>query len=515
MPRIPQYTQQQSLPTSGSGVRVEPSEMLAEQAGMKRAGAALTDLGETLAIRGHQIQADIDEKRTLDEFAGFDSEARQYVLKQRQVIGKNAIRTNEDGTFALNTEAEKWHAEKVEEYAGRLENENQKRAFRKLATSQVDANLNHVASHISTEYGSYNREVRATWIQNTMDAIQLSGGDPAAIDQAVAKYQAAIKALYPGQDVSEMMQRDMTRFEHAALAKRKEWEVTAVLVDLKGRYEGNTEAAMEEASGAEFLAKHGEPVQRQVLSALNNDLRIQDEIYQKTYRKTADDFSTRLTAGKLTESAIDGSDLRPDDKERWKGHLRARQAYDRTEARARRAEKREADRDQREKLKDAQDRVMTATLNAIRSEQITDEADIDRIVAGAGLDHDKMKELKTAFDNQAGAKGQVNYYTMATEQLDKHFGWDVKKDRSEDETKRRNQYLKTLDHYMRQAKLRTNDPGVLELMDKLLEKRAERTQPWNLPQWGVPTRLEEIVESNTFIAAEDLGFKLPKKTTRK
>lgn len=515
MPRIPLYQQQQSLPTSGAGVRVEPSEMLAEQAAARKTGAAVMDLGETVAIRGHQIQADIDEKRTLDEFAAFDSEARQYVLKQRQVIGKSAIRTNEDGTFALNTDAEKWHADKIDAYVGNLDNENQKRAFRKLATSQTDQNLNHIASHISTEYGNYNREVRATWVQNTLDAIQLSGGDPGSIDSAVGKYQLAMKALYPGQDITELMQRDMTRFEHAATAKRKEWEVTSALADLKVRHEGDTEGALTEASSPEFLKKYGEPAQRQVLSALNNDLRIQDEIYQKNYRKKADEFSSLLTSGRLTESAIDGSELRPDDKERWKSHVRARQAYDRAEARARNAEKREADRDARERLKIAQDRVMTAGLNAIRSEQITDESQIDQIVAGAGLSHDQMKELKTAFDNQAGAKGQVNYYTMATEQLDKHFGWDVKKDRSEDETKKRNQYLKTFDSYMRQGKLRTNDPGLLELMDKLLEKRAERTQPWNLPQWGVPTRLEEIVESGTFIKPEDLGFKVPQKTTRK
>lgn len=246
MPRIPVYTQQQSLPTSGSGVRVEPSEMLAEQAGMKRAGAALTDLGETLAIRGHQIQADIDEKRTLDEFAAFDSEARQYVLKQRQVVGKNAIRTNEDGTFALNTEAEKWHTEKVEEYVGRLENENQKRAFRKLATSQVDANLNHVASHISTEYGSYNREVRATWVQNTLDAIQLSGGDPGSIDAAVGKYQLAMKALYPGQDIADLMQRDMVRFEHEAMGARKKFEETKAFNELRTKHGDNAAAAVDE-----------------------------------------------------------------------------------------------------------------------------------------------------------------------------------------------------------------------------------------------------------------------------
>lgn len=292
MPRIPMYQQQQSLPTSGAGVRVEPSEMLAEQAAARKTGAAVMDLGETVAIRGHQIQADIDEKRTLDEFAAFDSEARQYVLKQRQVIGKSAIRTNEDGTFALNTDAEKWHADKIDAYVGNLDNENQKRAFRKLATSQTDQNLNHIASHISTEYGNYNREVRATWVQNTLDAIQLSGGDPGSIDSAVGKYQLAMKALYPGQDITELMQRDMTRFEHAAMGARSKFEETRAFNELRTKHGDNATAAVEELMKPESYPGMTVEDKQKVANIIRADITFKEQ----EKRRAIDDRQGKLLA---------------------------------------------------------------------------------------------------------------------------------------------------------------------------------------------------------------------------
>lgn len=296
MPRIPQYTQQQSLPTSGSGVRVEPSEMLAEQAGMKRAGAALTDLGETLAIRGHQIQAEIDDQVSADSFGQLRTKTKQKEIELSQRRGRLATATNEDGTFNLVSEAESWHDDAVKEIADSLDNDNQRRTFKKMAQDSRNSLSTFTSSHVLREKERSVENTRQMWLDQVGQEIANSNGDQKFIENRIAAYQGIASMI--GLD-GDTIQRDITKLQTVVLKAQKDWNVNAAITDLKTRHGDNTEAALQEASSVEFLQKYKSvDVQRQVRSVLTEDLRVKKFEIDALQGKLLAEFSDLKGQGK-------------------------------------------------------------------------------------------------------------------------------------------------------------------------------------------------------------------------
>ena len=510
MPRIPTYTADVA-----PGVPVNPEAMVAPEKAAARTGMATIDTGEAMARRQHEIQDDIDNKVVLDTFGKYSAEVANRRVETGKIKGRVAMQTDADGSFKLITDTEKWHNDNAKAYQQELYNDNQRDKFGRLAASERHSDLNWTASHIAQADREYTQEVRTSWKQRVINEIAMSNGNQTYIDNRMAAYQEIAKTLKLDDSA---IQRDLTEIQSHALAKQKDAQTSAEIAGFVDKHSGNIEAALEDASSPENTVRLGKDQQDKILSSLSSRLKIQDEVYQKDYRQTADTFVRKMAAGSLTKNDIVNSSLRPDDKSRWESHLDARNRQIRMEINQQKALDAEAGRLAKEALKKAQNTVLIKTENAIRSQDLTDERQIDAIVSGAGLSHEDNTRLKKLFDDQEAAKGQVNFYNQAVESMDKHFGFAKKEDRSEDETNRRNSYLSTFHYYMKQSKLKVNDPANIELMNKLLMKREERTPSYNPFQWGVPTRMEEILEgveqTGTFINPEDIGMKLPKKTVR-
>lgn len=510
MPKIPSYTADVA-----PGLPVNPEAMVAPERAAARTGLAAIDVGEVLARRQAEMQEDIDNKVALDTFGKYSTDVANRRVEMSKVKGQSAMQTNEDGSFKLVTDTEKWHNDKAKSYSQGLYNDTQRDKFGRLVAGEKHSDLNWTASHIAQADKEYTQEVRTSWKQRVINEIAMSNGDQTYIDNRMAAYQEIAKTLKLDDST---IQRDLTEIQSHALAKQKDAQTSNEIAGFVTKHAGNIEAAMEDASSPENTVRLGKDQQDKILSSLSSRLKIQDEVYQKNYRQTADTFVQKMAAGTLTKNEIVNSNLRPDDKSKWESHLDSRNRQIRMERNQQKALDAEARRMAKEALKEAQNKVLIKTENAIRSGDLTDERQIDAIVAGAGLAHEDNTRLKKLFDDNEATKGQVNFYNQAVESMDKHFGFAKKEDRSEEETNRRNAYLSTFHHYMKQSKLKVNDPANIELMNKLLMKRDERTPGYNPFQWGVPTRMEEVLEgvgnTGTFINPEEIGMKLPKKTVR-
>jgi hypothetical protein len=291
-------------------------------------------------------------------------------------------------------------------------------------------------------------------------------------------------AIYGDQNVDDYKLADLARINHAAQVVREKGKVGAVISDLTKRYVEGGETtkygsglvgALNEIESSEFLDKYGKEVQDHAVSSFARKIQIDDAQYKITSRPIKDDFSKKLIDGGLSKTEIKVSSLRPEDKEHYYGLVDAKQRADRQEARINAQENRILKAEEKARIAEAKNRVIIDTENYIRTGDIQDEKDIDKIVAAAGLTHEDNSRLKKMLDDSNVVKGQINYYDMAVEKIDKTFGFPKKEDRSEADTNKRSQYITTLGYYMKKAKLKTNDPAVIELIDKLLEKRTERT----------------------------------------
>lgn len=289
------YQQQQSLPTSGSGVRVEPSEMLAEQAGVKRAGAAMMDLGEILAIRGHQIQQDINDQVSAEADEILQKKVLQKKIEYAQRKGRLATATNENGSFNLVTEAEAWHNDAVQEISATLDNDDQRKIFKQMARKSREGLSIYISSHVLKEKEQSTENTRQMALDRTAAEIAGSNGNQQFIDNRIAAYQGVASMLNLDSDT---VQRDVTKLQTVVLKSQKEWKVNAALADLKTKHGDNIVAAMQEASSVEFLNKYDAATQGHVRSSLSEDMRVQRLEIDSRQSKLLSEWSGLLGTGK-------------------------------------------------------------------------------------------------------------------------------------------------------------------------------------------------------------------------
>lgn len=290
MPRIPTYAADVA-----PGVPVRPEEMIAPQKAAARMGLAMIDTGEAMSRRAAEIQEDIDNKVALDTFGKYSTDVANRRVEMSKIKGQQAIQTNEDGSFKLITDTEKWHNDKAESYGKGLYNDAQREKFGKLVAGERHSDLNWTATHIAQSDREYTQEVRHGWKQRVINEIAMSNGDQTYIDNRIAAYQEIAKTLKLD---DATVQRDITEIQTHAMKTQKDARTTAVLVDLKTRYAGDPEGALKEASSPEFLNQHGVETQRHVRSVIAEDMQVKKYETDKLQGNLLAEFSQLKREGK-------------------------------------------------------------------------------------------------------------------------------------------------------------------------------------------------------------------------
>lgn len=518
MPKIPQYVRQESIPAVAGNVMADPEAMsrpdLALAAVGKKVGDEYTDLFA-------QMQAKIDAAEVLKSLDDFRNEQRNYIREQRNIVGKNVIdvsnftQSEADKGKDLTTRATEWHTKLADTYANNLQSDSQKDLFLGAVRSEIDQGLNSIASHQATQ----TRQFFVDQIDYTIDtAIKDIQENPSedAVNRAKLRVATAVQALYPGQNVDEYKLHALNRIDTATKAIRENNIITQEIVGLKTKYAAQFPddpqkaliSAINEAESPEFIKRVGADKQQHIVASLSNAAVQEDRAYIINSRKVKDDFANRLLSPGLNARAfkaeVSASMLRPEDKLHYYSIVDAKQRADRAEARMARVE-------EKQRMNEARENARISASYAIRTGQITDEKDILTIIAKTGMTHTDYNDLMRVFDDTNATKGQVDYYQKAVDVVDATIGFtkDDKQDR--DKVLKRNSYLKTLDYYMTQGKLKKNDPAILDLVNKLT---AGESQWYNPFSWGDQSASERMFERNTLISPEELGFRIPQKTRR-
>ena len=215
-------------------VPIDSGEAMLESVAAFRGTEKIGEASERLFEQGMKMQEERDALLVVDHLTQLRNRTRDYITSLKERVGKNGI--------DLQPEAREWMAASVDDMTNNLGSDRQKNLFRRMAASEVDQSLNQIAAHEHQQLTQYRTDLRQDSINNSVLSIRNSYGNQDLITKAIDQHVKQLGVLFPGQDVTDYKQADLSRLQLEAQTYTQHWKHTTVANELMTKFAGDPEA---------------------------------------------------------------------------------------------------------------------------------------------------------------------------------------------------------------------------------------------------------------------------------